>query len=80
MVEKQVTKLIRCDMCNETIQDEKVDRIRVRGYEWDLCHYCHRYLQQSLTFLTIKVGLSIEYSWSVVDYEVLIDGKEVDKR
>ena len=75
MVEEQITRLVKCDICNDAIHDEKVNRIKLRGYNWDLCHICGYNLQQSLTFLTIKVGLSIEYSWNTIDHELLKNGR-----
>jgi hypothetical protein len=63
MTKKEITRsVIECDVCNgEILYELYYDVIELNKHDWDLCKYCVNNVTVVLTFLTIVVGLPIEY-------------------
>lgn len=61
MIENKTIKIVTCDMCRTDITNYPKYSIQLKGFKWDLCEHCHKKLNEVMSFLTITVGLEIEY-------------------
>lgn len=64
-VEKREHIVIKCDMCKLEVLPKHAyySRPRIADHDWDICHRCEEGLKLSLSFLTISVGLLIDFEW-----------------
>lgn len=62
-MKKNITKeFIVCDKCGSNLGNEY--KIKLRGFDWDLCHTCAHELNRVLSFLEYVVGFNIKWKES----------------
>jgi hypothetical protein len=74
MTTKTITaEILVCDMCGTQLTDlpylpatwrskSPHTVIEIDGHDWDFCEKCYDHIRSSLSFLTVEVGIDIEFA------------------